>query len=65
MSDPVKPLFNVPVESGKYRFVQRTNGPDAGLFILRHDKPWVTVTEGSKAIIAMMYELEQAREREP
>lgn len=52
-------LFNVSVESGKYVF-KTADGLD-GVLVERGGEPWLTLQQGSKAVLALMGELEEAR----
>lgn len=49
----------VSVENGKYTFISEPG--DYRIKALRHGEEWLTFEQGSKALLAMMYELETAR----
>jgi len=53
-------ITKVSVENGKYTFIVE----DGIISCLRFDKPWIGAGEfflGAKAIMALIFELEQAR----
>lgn len=51
----------VQVEGGKYCFFPIRDEP--GIRVERSRAPWLEIQAGSKAILAMMYELQEAREK--
>lgn len=69
---PKKPLIDITVDSGKYRIVQWAEGgakayryeEETPIDQLRETEPWldVTNTPGANMILALVYELEQARD---
>jgi len=50
---------SVTIENGKYTFT--TMPGDYRIHVLRHGQPWLILDEGSKAILALMQEVERAR----
>lgn len=54
-------LRGVKVDDDKYRFYLR-NG-DYRIFVERHGQPWVVLEAGSKAVLSMLVELLELRER--
>lgn len=48
----------VKVENGKYTFEVHADG----VHVLRHGEPWLVIARGSKALIALVHELCDARE---
>jgi len=50
---------SVTIENGKYIF--QTAKGDYRIHVLRHGQPWLVIDEGSKAILALMQEVERLR----
>jgi hypothetical protein len=48
----------VRVDSGKYEFIAHRGGPIA---IERYGEPWLTMHDGTKALVSIMCELDAAR----
>ncbi len=53
------PRLTVPVADGKYTFIVAEQ--DYRIHILRHGEPWLVLSAGSGAVLALMLELDQAR----
>jgi hypothetical protein len=56
-----KPIYEVSLENGKYTF--QTFAYDDRVHILRSGEPWIQMSQGSKAMIALLDEFEQMKFR--
>ncbi len=59
--DTAKPTYEITVDDGKYTF--QVFPLDDRIHILRCGEPWVQLSQGSKAILALMAEFEEVKGR--